>query len=119
MIRDLESGRVWDPNDGPPPKDTEQWRYDSVEAWIAAPENTVNGAPAYSHAREDDVLMASVVQAVLARPSSERRAFIAGRHDPNLTRIANQRYADDPAGDAPVTPEERARKVIDTAMGSE
>lgn len=87
LIRDPASGRVWDPNDGAPPANTNAWKYRSVEAWAG------------TDYREAASVRASEVQDVLRLPPEQRAARIA--ENPALARVEDMRVAD---GQDPETP---------------
>lgn len=91
LVRDPASGRVWDPNDGPPPPNTNAWPHRSAQAWASTQGFGESGGPAYT---ETAAVRASEVQDVLSLPPEERAARIAER--PALARVENMLVADDP-----------------------
>lgn len=96
LVRDPASGRVWDPNDGPPPTNTSAWKYRSADAWAAAQGFGAEGGPAY---KESGAVRASEVQDVLRLPPKQRAARIA--ESPALARVSDLRVAD---GQDPTVP---------------
>lgn len=96
LVRDPASGRVWDPNDGPPPANTNAWRYRSADAWATAQGFGAEGGPAY---KESGAVRASEVQDVLRLPPEQRAARIA--ESPALARVSDLRVAD---GQDPTVP---------------
>lgn len=96
LVRDPASGRVWDPNDGPPPANTNAWRYRSADAWATAQGFGAEGGPAY---KESGAVRASEVQDVLRLPPEQRAVRIA--ESPALARVSDLRVAD---GQDPTVP---------------
>ncbi|MBK6687113.1 MAG: hypothetical protein IPG45_21775 [Deltaproteobacteria bacterium] len=96
LVRDPASGRVWDPNDGPPPTNTSAWKYRSADAWAAAQGFGAEGGPAY---KESGAVRASEVQDVLRLPPEQRAAHIAG--NPALGRVEHMLVADGQDPDVP------------------
>ena len=110
LIRDPASGRVWDPNQGTPPANPQAWPYRSADAWAMAQAPGRQGGAAYV---EEAAVPAKQVKAVLAEKPRDRAAAIERQNNPELQRVANRAYADDPPTAATDDP-----KAIATAQVS-
>lgn len=91
VIRDPASGRVWDPNDGPPPRNPAAWPHRNPTAWAAA-QGVSGRGPAY---REAGAVAAGEASAALALPPGEARNAALAKN-PALRALAGMRVADDP-----------------------
>ncbi len=89
LIRDPGSGRVWDPNDGPPLSNVRAWPHASAEAWAAEQGVGRDRGPAYA---EVGAAPASTVREVLSLDPEARAERIAA--EPGLAAIASMAVAD-------------------------
>ncbi|MEM7677646.1 MAG: hypothetical protein AAF449_16745, partial [Myxococcota bacterium] len=97
LIRDTGTGRVWDPNDGPPPADASSWKYGSVDEWRQAQAERPGGHGQYTV--DAEIPAGSVKRLLATEPGAARDAELAAirRDNPavgdKLARVATNRYA--------------------------
>ena len=70
LIQDKETGRIWDPNDGTPPPDATDWKYESAQAWVDA---KGNGPEAYT---PDEAIDAHGLRKFLEVKPEAREAYL-------------------------------------------
>jgi hypothetical protein len=97
LIRDMSTGKVWDPTDGDPPADPTEWKYSGVDDWRQQQGRLPGG---HSNYTLDADIPANVVQRVLsAEPGADRKVTLNAIKTENpevsakLEAMAANRYA--------------------------